>query len=336
MSRDYIIHANIHRVKEAARVLEDVARFILKDKILFIKIKELRHKLITNYIINNNIEQDLGGTTYKENNVHKNLINVIQANASRMQEALRVLEESAENENEKHKIKILRFCSYQIQQEIYKKIRLYLKHDKLNGLYLIIDTDLIKLPLEEIINIINATSVSLVQLRNKSLTKQSFLYQAIQLKKLLDPEKLLIINDHLEIALDIADGVHLGQQDYPLERARKLMPEHFILGATCHNIEEAKIGADSGASYLSVGCLFPTQSKKNIISASLYELSKIRQQFHIPICAIGGINLQNISQVLSCKVSMIAILSAVWNEPNPIHAIKLIQEWIENLKSPLL
>lgn len=322
------MHVNIHRVKEGARVLEDVARFILKDESLFKNIKELRHNLISDHIVD--VESDIGGAAYNENNIHNSLIKVIQANAARMQEALRVLEELSENENEKCKIKNLRFSSYRLQQEIYKKTLSYLKQDKLKGLYLIIDTDLIKLPLEEIVSVINQTAVNLVQLRNKSLSKRNFLQQAITFKKILHPDKLLIINDHLDIALDIADGVHLGQEDYPLERARKLSPEHFIIGATCHNIAEAKTAVDCRASYLSIGCIFPTQSKKDTTPTSLSELKKITQSTQIPICAIGGINSQNVDKVLECNVNMVAVLSAVWEHEDPATVINFLSRLAPN------
>lgn len=202
------------------------------------------------------------------------------------------------------------------------------KQDKLKGLYLIIDTDIINLPIEIITNIINQSSVNLVQLRSKLSNKRPYLQNAIRFKELLHPDKLLIINDHVDIALDIADGVHLGQQDYPIERVRKLLPDDFLFGTTCHNIEEAKLAVNSGASYLSIGCMFPTQSKKDALPTSLAELKKIQQAVHIPICAIGGINLQNLASILSCKVSMIAVISSVWHELNPALAIESIQEQI--------
>lgn len=327
MSTCHLINANLHRVKEGARVLEDIARFILRDEFLFKKIRTIRHSLQETYIPFIS-ETDLGGPSLKENNLRVNLVELVQANIVRIQEALRVLEEFSQDQLSKGKIKSLRYDAYLLQQKMVQKTIIFIKQDKLQGLYLIIDTDLIPLSLESMIDIINESSVQLVQLRSKLSNKRSFLRQAIRCKKLLNPDKLLIINDHVDIALDLADGVHLGQEDYPLDRIRNRLPDQFILGAGCHNIEEAKFALESGASYIAIGCLFPTRSKQNTIATSLSELEKIRKIIQIPICGIGGINDQTISAVLSYQVNMIAVISAVWKNPDPLNAIASLQNQI--------
>ena len=327
MSTSYLINVNTNRVKEGARVLEDIARFVLRDETLFKKIRDLRHGLqITQPM--NNVKLDFGGIPFKEDNIRGNLIHLVQANSSRIQEALRVLEEISQDGGHKQKIKSLRYTAYHLQQEFYKRTMQFINQDKLKGLYPIIDADIINLPIETMTNIINQSSVNLIQFRSKSSSKQSFLQKAMKFKKLLDPNKLLIINDHLDIALDIAEGVHLGQQDYPLERVRKLLPDNFVFGVTCHNMEEAKRAMNIGASYLSVGCMFPTQSKKKTVRTSLSELEKIQQFIHLPVCAVGGIHLQNIEIILSCKVKMIAVISSIWHELNPALAIETMQKQI--------
>lgn len=325
MSISHLINANIHRVKEGARVLEDIARFILKDEVLFNRIRKLRHSLQTTPPALKS-DTDLGGVTLKEDNMRSHLIQHVQANAIRMQEALRVLEEFSEDPLSKQKMKSLRYDAYDLQQEIYKKTLRFVKQDKLKGLYLIIDTDQIHLSLEQMINIINQSTVRLVQLRTKSLDKKSFLQQAILCKTLLDTEKLLIINDHVDIAIDVADGVHLGQEDYPINRVRRFSPDHFLLGTTCHTVDEATRAQQAGASYISVGCLFPTKTKKDTTPTPLTELEKIRQAIQLPICAIGGVNEKNLPTVLSYHVDMVAMISSIWQASDPLSVINAIQK----------
>lgn len=327
MSITHLITANTHRFKEGARILEDIARFVFKDESLFKKVRELRHAFqITMPIFE--IESDPGGSSFLENNTRNNLMELVQANSSRMQEALRVLEEFEQDSINKHKLKSLRFATYHLQVDFCKKTKQFTNHDKLTGLYLIVDVDIIKRPMEVIANVINNSSVNLIQFRSKLLSKRPYLQNALKFKTLLHPEKIFIINDHIDIAIDIADGVHLGQEDYDIKRVHKILPDHFLFGVSCHSLEEAKWAVNAGASYLSVGCLFPTKSKKNIQFTSLDELQKIQQNTSIPICAIGGINLKNLSIVLSYKIQMVAVISSIWQELDPAGIINCMQEKI--------
>jgi len=314
MSIEHLINANTHRFKEGARVLEDLARFVLKNEDLFKQVRELRHSLKSSLPVDNT-QKDLGGPSLIENNIRSNLMDLVQANTIRMQESLRVLEEVSLKIEEKKSIKLLRYSAYKLHKLLYTATSLFVGQGKLKGLYLIVDTDIIKMSIKSIAKIINKTSENLIQFRNKSLSKRDFLQNVIQFKRLLNSDKLLIINDHLDIALDIANGVHLGQTDYPLERARALAPDDFLIGTTCHNIKEAKAAVKAGASYLSIGCIFPTSSKKDATTTSLKQLATIRQEISIPICSIGGINTKNLTKVISCKVDMVALISSIWRDP---------------------
>jgi thiamine-phosphate pyrophosphorylase len=144
---------------------------------------------------------------------------------------------------------------------------------------------------------------------------------AEKIRHLLDPEKLLIINDHLDIALATANGVHLGQSDLPLPLAKKIAPQHFIMGATCHNATEISQALDSGASYISVGCLFETKTKINTTPISVQTFNTLTEQIPIPVCAIGGIHFHNIHSILFKQTHMVALCGAVWDAPDPTQAL---------------
>jgi thiamine-phosphate pyrophosphorylase len=297
--------ANLNRFREGARVLEDIARFILKDFDLFLEIKRLKHQ-IKIAPGNRLIAQDIGGPSFEEKQHRHALLDLINANALRMQEAARVLEETTK----RHFFKTLRFAAYKVHAEILEKTKSLLHIDKLKGFYAICDPS--RYSLEKMIKVINTRSLSICQLRMKNTAKSGIIDAVKALRERLHSECLIIVNDHLDIALAYADGVHLGQNDLPLAVARKLAPVPFIIGVSCHSVLEAKLACESGASYVSVGCLFPTTTKIDTIPVPLGTLTDIVQTVNIPTCAIGGIQLQHLSEVHKTRVDMIAMSSALW------------------------
>ncbi len=319
MRKSHLINANINRAKEGARVLEDIARFILHDEIITRQYREIRH-LIKISSPSYDVTEDLGRTQI-EDNVRVNLLSIIQANAQRLQEALRVLEEMTTVSTDKQRMKELRFKTYDLHAKLYHSANKYLKYHLLQGLYLIIDTNVIPYPIEEIIDIINQSPVNIVQYRNKSASKKIIFNNAYHIKKRLDPNKLLIINDHIDVAMDIGDGVHLGQDDYPLERICYIVPDDFIVGISCHSLEEARMATQAGPSYIAIGCLFETTSKNNVIPTPLHELQKVCDEISLPVCAIGGIHMHNLEQILTTNIKMAALISYVWKTENPLQCI---------------
>lgn len=327
MSKSHLINANIHRAKEGARVLEDIARFILRDSELFSQLREIRHRIQIS-VPNYDIREDLGGVSLIEDNGRSNLISIIQANALRLQEALRILEEMTPTAPEKYSVKELRYQAYDLHSKIYSSARKYLKLHYLEGLYLIIDPDIIPHPIEKIIDIINQSPIYIVQYRNKSISKKIVFDGAYKIKQQLDPNKLLIINDHIDIALDLGDGLHLGQGDYPFERVRNIIPDDFILGISCHSLEEAQAATQFNAAYIAIGCLFDTKSKSDVTPVSIQELQKVCSEVSVPICAIGGINKNNLDEVLTADIKMAALISYVWKNDNPLQTINNMHEMI--------
>jgi thiamine-phosphate pyrophosphorylase len=327
MPRSHLVNANIHRAKEGARVLEDIARFILRDDVLFQQARDLRHSIKSSAPIYD-VKEDLGGVSLKEDNVRCDLISTIQANALRIQEALRVLEEMTQVATDKQWMKTLRYQAYDLHAKFFNSAKKYLKQHLLEGLYLIIDTDVISYPLEKIIETINQSPVNIVQYRNKSASKKIVFENTQKIRQQLHPNKLLIINDHIDIALELADGIHLGQDDYPLSHIRNIIPDDFILGISCHHLEEARVAAQFDISYLAIGCLFETNSKQDIVPVSIHELQKVCDAVSVPVCAIGGINLHNLEQVLTANIKMAALISFVWETDQPLKTINEMHEKI--------
>jgi thiamine-phosphate pyrophosphorylase len=153
----------------------------------------------------------------------------------------------------------------------------------------------------------------IVQLREKHLAKKEFYHLArIFREKTAKAGMLLIINDHLDIALACgADGVHLGQDDLPTAAAKELAPE-LIIGVSTHNLGEAVEAQEQGADYVNIGPIFATQTKELSMKPLGPEAIKnIAPKLKIPFTVMGGINQNNIGQVLQSGARKIAVVTAV-------------------------
>ena len=156
--------------------------------------------------------------------------------------------------------------------------------------------------------------VTLVQLREKELSEDEFIKEALQVKELCHRYNVpLIINDNVNVALKSgADGVHVGIEDTPVAQIRKIVPNDFIIGATCKTIEQAKAAEESGADYMGVGAVFPSSTKKNAIRITNEQLNRICDSVSIPAVAIGGISLDNVNKLKGCQMCGIAVVSAIF------------------------
>jgi thiamine-phosphate pyrophosphorylase len=316
-----IIDANLNRAREGLRVLEEIARFILQNKELSFSFKNFRLRLPVKQPIRD-VPRDPGALSFLKEK--RNLLEILNANAARVQEALRVLAEFSENSSF---FETLRFESYQLHQNLFYQLERQLRLNCLRGLYLICDTDVHSISIEKITAFVTAAKISVLQFRSKQNSKKAM---AIVLKKLrehLKKEALIIVNDHLDLALAFGDGVHLGQTDFPINEARKLVPASFIIGASANTVLEGLEAENAGANYLGAGCLFSSTTKHNTRPLNIETLGEIIQAVNIPVCAIGGINLSNISAIMPINPDMIAVGSAVWKATSPLEVANKIQQY---------
>lgn len=160
--------------------------------------------------------------------------------------------------------------------------------------------------------------VTMVQLREKNLSKKEFLEEAYRLKKLCRIYQVpLIINDDVEIALESdADGVHVGQEDMAAQRARCLLGPDKILGVSVHSVEEAREAEAAGADYLGVGAAFGSATKKDAKPIDRRTMRAICQAISIPVVAIGGITKGNLKQLAGTGVKGVALISAIFAAEN--------------------
>jgi thiamine-phosphate pyrophosphorylase len=186
-------------------------------------------------------------------------------------------------------------------------------------LYVIIDKKVLKdRSLIRTAKKIIRAGAEIIQLRDKSSNKKTILKDALVLKGLLSRSNILfIINDHIDIAILVdSDGVHLGQQDLPIEAARKLLGKDKIIGSSCRNITEALEAQDKGADYIGIGPIFPTSTKPATHAIGVDLIKTCRNKISIPFFAIGGINEENIDRVSSCGGQRVAVCKAICKARN--------------------
>lgn len=151
-----------------------------------------------------------------------------------------------------------------------------------------------------------------VQYRAKNTDTKQMIEVAKDLKKICNHHNVpLIINDRLDIALAIqADGIHIGQDDMPIEIVKKYA-SNMIIGVSASNIEQALIAEKKGADYIGAGAVFSTQTKKDANYMGIESLKELMKKIKIPVAAIGGINLKNIKEVLKTNIDGVCIISAL-------------------------
>lgn len=171
---------------------------------------------------------------------------------------------------------------------------------------------------------------TIVQLREKNCSSADFYELALKVKEVTLKYNIpLIINDRLDIALAIkADGLHIGQEDLPLTVARKIVGKDMIIGVSATTLEEALIAQEQGADYVGIGSVFPTSTKLDAKSVSLDQLHEIREAISIPIVGIGGINEENVTDLMKMKIDGVAIVSAILGKEDIMAAT-------ENLKNKM-
>ncbi|MGI6030572.1 MAG: thiamine phosphate synthase [Eubacteriales bacterium] len=172
--------------------------------------------------------------------------------------------------------------------------------------------------LEEVVEEALKGGATCVQLREKHTSHEEFLQLALQLKKLTARYQVpLLINDDVEIALEAdADGVHIGQSDMKLAEARAKLGADKIIGVTCNRVELALEAQKNGADYLGVGAVFGSSTKLDAKPLDHQVLQDICEAVSIPVVAIGGISLDNVSQLQGRGMDGVAVISGILAQPD--------------------
>ncbi len=140
----------------------------------------------------------------------------------------------------------------------------------------------------------------------------------------------LLINDRLDVGLALsADGVHLAGKSLPVDAARRIVGPHMLLGCSVHSVEEAKRAEQQGASYVTFGHIFPTQSKPGLPPRGVGGLRDVVEAVSIPVLAIGGITADNVDEVLATGCAGIAVIGAILNGQDPELAARQLRNKLD-------
>ncbi len=324
-----IIDANANRAREAMRVMEDHARFVLNDDALSTKLKALRHDLRSALELlpagwieaNRDTPGDVGTSINTENEqVRQSENDVVIAAGKRLSESLRSLEEFGKIVSPEfgQQVESLRYRGYAIEQDGLQRM------GAVGGcpqwkLCVLITESLCQLPWLDVVDAALRGGADCIQLREKNLPEGKLLGRAQAIvDRCQDAGAASIINDRPDIALMVgATGVHVGQTDLPVRHIRKIAGRSLVVGVSTSNLTQAEAAILSGADYIGVGPMFATTTKdKPTIAGPEYAKACIAK-FDLPHLAIGGIDESNIATVVQSGVQGIAVSSAVCASDNP-------------------
>lgn len=339
------IDANANRAREALRVLEDLARFVLNDAELSARAKALRHGVeagvaglgidATARLASRDTAGDVGTRIAAPGGPSRESLDALAgANASRAAEALRSLEECAKTfpgvgVGASRAFESLRYGVYELEKSLRRMLPGRARQWRL--CVLITGSLCAGRPWEEVARGAIAGGADAIQLREKGLADREFLARAERLVALARGlGAAVIVNDRTDVALmSGADGVHLGQGDLPVERVRALAGDRLIVGVSTSRIEEAREAVRAGADYVGLGPMYSsvTKAKDRIAEVGyLREALADAMVSRVPHLAIGGITAERARELASAGCRGIAVSSAVCGAEDPEGACRALIE----------
>jgi thiamine-phosphate pyrophosphorylase len=345
MSVFRILDAAANRAREGLRVVEDYVRFGLDDRHLTELCKTLRHELaavlagvpLDDRLAQRETQGDVGTTldSPSEQN-RRDLGDVLAANFFRLEESLRSLEEFSKllEPEAAARLKQLRYRVYTLQRAVDITAR-SLERLASARLYVLVDGRASLAEFETLCRAVLATGVDVIQLRDKRLSDRALLDRARRLREWTrEKDTLFIVNDRPDLALlAAADGAHVGQEELAVKDARAIAGPKALIGVSAHSLQQARQAVLDGANYLGVGPTFPSETKQFENFPGTELLLAVAAEIRLPAFAVGGINCQNIDQVLAAGVTRIAVSSAITEAANPGDAVRQLRTAITTYPS---
>ncbi|WP_075383513.1 thiamine phosphate synthase [Acinetobacter pittii] len=183
----------------------------------------------------------------------------------------------------------------------------------MRGLYLITNDDPIQLLLEKLDAALATRQVAILQYRRKKVDKADQPAEVEQIKLLCEKYQVpFVINDDLKLAAQFGLGVHLGQSDGEITDATSQLPEGVIIGRTCLNsLELAQKAIADGATYIAFGAVYATSTKPEAGNVGIEVIKQAAAQYDLPICAIGGLTVENSKPVIEAGADLCAVISDI-------------------------
>jgi thiamine-phosphate pyrophosphorylase len=335
---DRLLDANLDRAREGLRVLEDWARFALDRPDLVARAKDLRQRLGQRHherykLARHTASDPAAGMTHAAQAERQEASQVLAANAGRVQEALRVLEEFGRLGDPElaSEAAAIRYALYDLEVDLLQAGR---GGDERRTLLRRCHLYLVTSPvpnLEAMVAAALVAGVRLVQYRAKdepaghgraevsAPDDRRRLGQASALRQLCHRHgALFIINDRIDLALAVdADGVHLGQGDLPPAIARRLIGPDRLIGRSTHRIEELRQAVAEGCDYVGVGPVNATPTKPGREPVGLAYVTMAAAECPLPFFAIGGIDHTNLAAVRRAGAERVAVVRAITGAAEP-------------------
>ncbi len=318
-----VIDVNVNRAREALRVIEDYARFVLDDADAAAAVKHCRHALreIIDGLGADRLlaARDIAGDVGRELKTPAELTRdssegVVRAAFARLSEAARGMGEYGKivAETAAARAETLRYRTYELEQRIVLRGTLRRRFRAVR-LYVLVTEGLCRRPWLEVAEAAIRGGAGCVQLREKDLADRERLRRARELRELTARHGVLLaINDRPDIArLARADIVHLGQEDLPVREARHIAGAHVLVGKSTHTLAQFEAALAEEPDYLAVGPMFPSDTKPQDHVAGPQTLAVARARTELPLVAIGGITPENAAAVFAAGASCVAACAAV-------------------------
>lgn len=342
-----ILDANFNRAREALRTMEEYCRFVLDDPRLSADAKGLRHRLCTaadqfdrpSLLAARDAQADVGrGMQVAGQQSRKTLEDCFTAAAMRLSEALRVLAEfsQAACPAAYAEFESIRFDGYSLEKEVasrfpavrFQQVRLYV--------LLTATADQDQTTILKLAESIAQGGADAIQLRAKGLNDKDLRELSGRFVDICRQNGVFsIINDRADIAaLCGADGLHLGQEDLTVADARRLLLKPTCVGLSTHNPAELQNAIDQQADYVGIGPMFTSRTKPGLTRSGpdyAHAALATLKTASIAHVAIGGIDLDNLDQLISIGVRAVAIGAAICDDPNPQKKTQMFKDKISKL-----
>ncbi|WP_151746137.1 thiamine phosphate synthase [Acinetobacter soli] len=187
----------------------------------------------------------------------------------------------------------------------------------MRGLYLITNDDPLELLLDKLEIALSTGHIAILQYRRKKVAKTDQYFEVEQIKVLCEAYHVpFVINDDLDLAVRYGLGVHLGQSDGEISDASQKLPQGVIIGRTCLNsLALAEKAIQDGTTYVAFGAIYATSTKPEAGNVGIEVIRQARQQFDVPICAIGGLTVENAQVVIEQGADLCAVISDILGRP---------------------
>jgi thiamine-phosphate pyrophosphorylase len=331
-----LLDAAANRAREGLRVLEDFVRFVWNDRHLMAQLKQLRHDLAValsrlpaeELLTSRDTLADVGTTVSTAAECNRaDLASVVTANAKRLQESFRSMEEYGKvlSPPMSAEIEQLRYRTYTLERAM-SATSFGLTRLAGARLYVLIDGGPSMQAFGQLAQTLVTEGVDVLQLRDKRLTDRELLDRAHRLRELtLGTEKLFIMNDRPDLAvLSRADGVHVGQEELTVSACRVIVGPQALIGVSTHSLEQARQAVLDGANYIGVGPIFASRTKAFDQHALRGPdlLRAVNAEVRLPAFAIGGIDGANLPAVLATGFTRVAVSGAILSAEDPRRAAR--------------